>query len=124
MPADAKREDFFELLAKETPLPESPDAISKEIAAKGAWEASEEWRIFTVTNFKISKIEREGKSWFRVEVRCDHEFSCHCLTLERAIQMARLYQGIIGESIYQLGWPSSEEKPTTHNKRVERTRKK
>lgn len=120
----ASREDSLELLVKATDLPGSPDSIAKKVAAEGVWEASEEWRIFTVTNFKILQIKKDRKSWFRVEVKCDHEFSCHCPTLERAMQMARLYQGIIRESFHQLGWPSWEEKQTSHNKRVERTRKK
>ena len=124
MPAKPDKEDYFVTLAKSASLPDSPSIITKSINENGHWENSEEWRIFTETNYKITKIKKEKKFWFRVEVRCDHEFSCHCPTVERAIEMAGLYQEIIRESFYQIGWPSWEAKPKTHNKRVERTRKK
>lgn len=101
-----KEDSYFKELLENACLPTEDNVIKSSIEENGMWEESEEWRISTWTDFKISKIEKDGEVWFKVEVKCDHEFTCHCPTIERAIKMAALYQKMIMTMLYQIGWPS------------------
>lgn len=107
-----KKNEYFVKLAEDGYLPASYAEIEQAIAEKGCWEAAEEWRVGVWTDFRITKFEKDGNYRYRVEVRCDHEFCCYCLTLSRAIQMAGLYHNTIMELFQQLdrmSWVSSDE---------------
>jgi hypothetical protein len=82
------------------------DEIRRAVDANGFWERYDEWRISTVTTKRIEAAEREGRKGFLVKVGCDHEFSCHCPTLERAVEFLNIYDGLIVDLFYTVGWPS------------------
>jgi hypothetical protein len=97
---------YFKQLSEKYHLPQSPEEIYAALNSTGLWEGTEEWRISTWTDFKITKVNKGHEVWFRVEVKCDHDFTCHCPTEVRAVQMANLYHAVIMKMFYQLGWPS------------------
>ncbi|MDH5433961.1 MAG: hypothetical protein OEY19_08440 [Gammaproteobacteria bacterium] len=101
-----KDDTYFSRLIKQGYIPADSATIAQAIDKEGFWADSEEWRISTYTDYKISKIEKNDEIWFKVEVKCDHEFTCHCPTLDRAIEMTCLYSGMISTMFYQIGWPS------------------
>ncbi len=80
--------------------------ILQAIAESGNWQEFEEWRISTITEFNIGTEKFQNEDWFRVIVKCDYEFSCVCPTIERAIEMAGMYQQLIMNLFPQVGWPS------------------
>lgn len=80
--------------------------IKAAIAEKGYWEDFVEWRIFTVTERRIERIEKDGRPWFRVRVACDHEMICYCPTIERAVEFLGVYERLIADMFWTLGWPS------------------
>lgn len=97
---------FLADLAKKGYLNTSKDEILKAIAETSNWQEFEEWRISTVTEFNIGTEKFKDEDWFRVTVKCDYEFSCVCPTIERAIEMAGMYQQLIMHLSNQVGWPS------------------
>ena len=102
-----KTEDqYFINLLKNGYIPDDINAIKAAIDENGSWQAVEGWRIATDTEFKIYMVEKYDKEWYRVEVKCDYEFMCNCPSLEKAIEMAKLYQAMIENMYHQLGWPS------------------
>ena len=86
------------------------EEIRQAIAQRGFWEAFDEWRISTVTEKRIDPVQRDGRTWFRVRVACDHEFVTHSPTLERAVEFLGIYDRLIIDMFYTLGWPSWAEK--------------
>ena len=101
-----KEETYLSNLAKRGYLPVSNGVIAAALEKDGLWHHYEEWRISTITEFKISKEPFTGGEKYRVFVKCDYEFGCLCPTLERAIEMAGLYQQLIVNLFAQVGWPS------------------
>lgn len=97
---------FLANLAKKAYLNTSKDEILRAIAETGFWQNFEEWRISTETEFNIRSEKFNNEDWFRVTVKCDYEFSCVCPTIERAIEMAGMYQQLIMHLFNQVGWPS------------------
>jgi hypothetical protein len=80
--------------------------IRQAISANGYWEKHDEWRISTVMSKRIELAKRAGRSGFTVRVNCDHDLQCHCPTLERAIEFLGVYDGLVQDLFYTLGWPS------------------
>jgi hypothetical protein len=80
--------------------------IKAAIAEKGFWEDFVEWRMSTVTELRIDLVQRDGKPWFRVRVACDHEMICYCQTIERAVEFLCVYERLIADLFWTLGWPS------------------
>lgn len=101
-----KEETYLAHLAKRGYLPVSTDVVAAAVEKDGLWHHYEEWRISTITEFKISKEPFTDREKYRVFVKCDYEFGCVCPTLERAIEMAGLYQQLIMNLFAQVGWPS------------------
>ena len=101
-----KNDEYLACLAKKGYLNKKKSEIIKAITNAGGWYDYEEWRISTVTEFSISPEKFKDEDWFRVNVKCDYEFSCVCPTIERAIEMAGMYQQLIMQLFYQVGWPS------------------
>ena len=92
------------------------DEIRRKIALRGFWEAYDEWRISTFTEKRIEAVQRDGATWFRVRVACDHEFVTQCPTLERAVQFLSIYDRLIMDMFYTLDWPSwAEGGNSTHD---------
>lgn len=82
------------------------DEIRSAVEARGLWECHDEWRISTVTTKRVEACEREGRKGFAVSVKCDHEFSCHCPTLQRAVEFLSIYDRLVIDLFYTVGWPS------------------
>jgi len=80
--------------------------IRTAIDTIGYWERHDEWRISTVTSKRIVPATRQGRAGFLVSVKCDHEFNCHCPTLERAVEMVSVYDRLIEDLFLTIGWPS------------------
>jgi hypothetical protein len=97
---------YLAALSAEARARHSLDEIRAAIAANGFWERHDEWRIFTVTTKRIEAAEQNGRSGFLVHVSCDQEFSCHCPTIERAVEFLGVYDGLIIDMFGALGWPS------------------
>jgi hypothetical protein len=93
-------------LRKIAPDRDRIEEIRAAVAAAGFWESHDEWRIFTVTSKRIEQHVREGRPGFLVRVTCDHEFQCHCPTLERAVEFLCIYERLIAELFNTFGWPS------------------
>ncbi|MBU2569024.1 MAG: hypothetical protein KJ725_03115 [Gammaproteobacteria bacterium] len=103
----SKKEDkYLAELSKSGYLETPREEIQTSIEKKGYWQEYEEWRISTITEFKIEKEPFKDEMWFRVFVKCDYEFGCVCPTLDRAIEMAVMYQQLIMRLFVQVGWPS------------------
>jgi hypothetical protein len=103
-----KKDKFLADLAKKGYLNTPKEEILKSISNTGEWKEFEEWRISTVTAFYIGLEKFKEEDWFRVIVKCDYEFSCVCPTIERAIEMAGMYQQLVMHLSHQVGWPSWE----------------
>ena len=80
--------------------------IRASIEEKGYWEDFVEWRISTVTEMRVEQVERDGKQWYKVRVACDHEWVCHCPTLERAVEFLCIYERLMADLFWVEGWPS------------------
>lgn len=80
--------------------------IRKAIERDGFWERHDEWRISTITSKRIEPAVRHGRKGFLVSASCDHQFACHCPTLERAIEMLGMYDKLLMDLFWTLGWPS------------------
>ncbi len=80
--------------------------IRNSIEENGFWEDFVEWRISTITESRISSIERSGKKWFKVQVKCDYEMVCECPTLERAVELLSIFELLIVDLFYSVGWSS------------------
>jgi hypothetical protein len=100
------KESFLADLAEKGHLNTSKSEILRAIAEFGNWQEFKEWRISTVTEFNISIEKFKNEDWFKVTVKCDYEFSCVCPTIERAMEMAGMYQQLIMHLFNQVGWPS------------------
>ncbi len=82
------------------------DAIRSALESNGCWENHDEWRIFTVTTSRIELTQVEGRAVYAVSVACDQSFACHAPTLERAVEFMAVYQRLIQDLFWTLGWPS------------------
>ena len=99
--------DYLKGLSKLAKDKNRVSEIQASIEDKGYWEESIEWRISTVTKMRVEPIEKDGKQWFRVQAECDYEMVCHCTTIERAVEFLGLYERLIADLFYTLGWASS-----------------
>ena len=81
--------------------------VKDAIAKNAEWTESVEWRISTWTDMSIRPMEHKGRQWFEVSVKCDHEFVCHCPSIERAVFFLGLYDKLIKDLYRQLGWASA-----------------
>jgi hypothetical protein len=95
-----------ELLREFSADPPQLGTVQLAIGNRGYWEEHDEWRISTVTTSRIEPVERDGKSLFRVTVRCDYELCCSTPTLERAVEFVGIYKGLITHLFGTFGWPS------------------
>jgi len=80
--------------------------IKKSIDENGFWEDFVEWRISTITESRITTIDRNGKKWFEVKVKCDNEMKCECPTLERAMEFLGIFEQLMVDFFYTVGWSS------------------
>jgi hypothetical protein len=93
-------------LSKRSSSRDDASAIRSSIEVRGYWETQDEWRISTVTSKRIEKTDRCGHVAYHVRVSCDHEFSCYTPTLERAIEFLGIYEKLIMDCFWTVGWPS------------------
>ena len=101
-------DDYLSKLAEKNVLAEEKDAVLAALEKSGKWEQFIEWRISTYIETTISYEMFKDEKRFRVHVKCDHEFSCLSPTVERALEMAGLYQQLIFKLFRQVGWASWE----------------
>lgn len=86
--------------------------IQEAIKVKGYWEEFDEWRISTITSFRITPVERlDGKNQtkklvYAVQVQCDYDLRCECPTLKSAVHFCEVFQGWIIKAFRDEGWPS------------------
>ena len=104
---------YLEQLGKAGRVHPRLQEIAAAVERTGIWEDKVEWRIFTVAQLRVDKIDREGKPWYRVSVKCDHEMVCVAPTLERAVEFLGVYEHLVRDLFWTLGWPSwaSPKKP-------------
>ena len=80
------------------------------IEAKGFWEEFIEWRLSIVTSLRIERIRKrvlnEDADWYRVCVKCDSELMCDCPTIERAVEYLGVFEHLVADLFWTLGWPS------------------
>jgi hypothetical protein len=81
---------------------ERSSEIEGELARRGAWTDSAEWRISTVTDERIEP-HNDG---FVVSSTCDAEFTAVVANLEQALQARSVFWGLHADLFYSLGWPS------------------
>lgn len=82
------------------------EEIATAIAKDGFWAISEEWRMSTYVTERIEVVENSGRRWFEVTVQCDTEMRCHAPTLERAVEYMAVFERLIMDLFWTLGWPS------------------
>ena len=88
----------------------TPDLVNEVRAAvteSGFWEIDQEWRISTYMFERIEITEDRGRRWFKVTVRSDIEMACHAPTLERALEYMAVFERLVMDLFWTLGWPSS-----------------
>ena len=88
--------------------------VQDAIAQSGFWEEKFEWRICTVRTSRIEPVQQAGSRWFRVSVSCDSEMSCLCPSVERAIEYLGVFETLISDLFYTIGWPSWAEQSQLH----------
>jgi hypothetical protein len=96
---------YLEKLSQSAQTARSLEEIRSSIEQQGYWEAQVEWRISTVTT---SRVERTAHlpPRFLVRVECDNRFETHCPTIERAFQFLGIYERLIQDLFWTVGWPS------------------
>ena len=80
--------------------------IRDAVERTGRWERHVEWRISTVTSLLIERTAEPGYRKYRVRVECDYVFEAQCPTLERAIEIAHVYEELMPRFWVKYGWPS------------------
>src|ERR1700722_4735379 len=79
--------------------------VKSAISSDGYWEAHVEWRISTVTSFRIEPEFSNKAWWFKVSVQCGgEEMTCHSTTLERALEFMGVYDRLTMDLMWTLGW--------------------
>lgn len=92
------------------------DKVRAAIQEKGYWEHYEEWRIFTITHFRITATEQldernqKTRLVYAVQVLCDYDLRCVSPTLERALHFCGTFQDWIERGFEKEGWPSWADK--------------
>lgn len=85
------------------------DLLTREVegalAQGDRWQRRQEWRVMTEMEMSISRVFVDGKTLFRVEVRCGYEMSCLCPTVDRAVLMLRIYAQLVPDLYFVNGWP-------------------
>jgi hypothetical protein len=97
---------YLEGLSKKAHDGNRTKEIREAIEKNGFWEGCFEWRIFTVTEMRVDPVEREGKIWYQVKVKCDSEHICQCPTIERAVEFLGVFEKLVQDLFWSLGWPS------------------
>jgi hypothetical protein len=98
--------EYLVRLSRWAPARHDVSEIRAAIDSAGFWERHDEWRMSTVTSKRIERAELQGRKGFLVTAKCDHEFTCHSPTLERAVEMLGVYDQLIVDLFWTLGWPS------------------
>ena len=97
------KDTYLKKLMEEGKLQSTSQQINESLETTGEYIEYAEWRMGTCAEIKIKKID----SNYRVDVIYDYEFGCNCPTLERALQMAKLYISLLIKLDAQVGWPSN-----------------
>ena len=87
----------------------SLDAIRDAIEQRGYWEEMLEWRISTVTALRIERTAH-SEPRFLVRAECDNKFETVCPTIERALEFLGIYERLIQDLYWTVGWPSCASK--------------
>jgi hypothetical protein len=98
--------DSAALYARERLTPELVNEVRSTITESGFWEINEEWRISTYMFERIEIVENRGRRWFKVTVGSANEMTCHAPTLERALEHMAVFERLVMDLFWTLGWPS------------------
>jgi hypothetical protein len=82
------------------------EEIKSAILEDGYWQEEQEWRISTVTTYRIEPEFAKDNWWFRVSVSCENEMICHTKTLERALQFMGVFDRLTMDIMWTIGWSS------------------
>jgi hypothetical protein len=80
--------------------------VEAAIERDGQWKDRGEWRISTYMTRRIAPVEAYGKWWFEVTVKSGNEMVCHAPTLERALEFMFVFERLVMDLFWTLGWPS------------------
>jgi hypothetical protein len=105
---DVSGEKYLLNLLKEGSLSATGDEIAEAIRSGGLWVDHQAWRPAASSEIAIIGEIRDGVPWYRVNVSCGYDLHCLCPTLERAIEMAGLFQQLIVKLDEQIGMPAEE----------------
>ena len=98
--------EYFLNLLKDGRLSASREDIAGAIRNAGLWVDHQAWRPAASSETAIIGEVHDGVPWYRVNVSCGYDLHCMCPTLERAIEMAGLFQQLIMKLDEQVGMPS------------------
>src|SRR6266851_2888874 len=79
--------------------------IVAAVERDGKWETHDEWRISTVTSTRIERTGQPAWRAYHVRVECDYVLEADCPTIERAADIAHMYQALVIQVWKQHGWP-------------------
>lgn len=82
------------------------EEVRSAIELEGVWQDEEEWRISTYMNRSVRPVETHGSRWFEVTVESGTELSCHAPTLERALEFMFVFERLVMDLFWTLGWSS------------------
>ncbi len=96
---------YLASVAKEARESVRASEIRDAIQRQGYWEDHVEWRISTVTSMRVEPAEYYGQSGYQVTAHCDYRFASWSPTIERAAEMLGVYERLIRDLFFALGWP-------------------
>jgi hypothetical protein len=92
--------------ARERVTPELLREIKAAIDRDGVWEDEGEWRISTYMTRRVEPVEVHDRRWFEVTVKSDTTLTCLAPTLERALEFMFVFERLVMDLFWTLGWPS------------------
>jgi hypothetical protein len=98
--ASSTRMEYFDISKVEAAIQDS-----------GYWEDFVEWRISTITHFRITPTEqldaqnKTKRLLYEVRVHCDYDLRCECPTVARALHFCNVFQQWIMTGWQTEGWP-------------------
>lgn len=93
-----------------TPTADEINDAEKQIAEKGFWSESREWKLMTATDCSIEPYVQEGRTMYKVKVKCEFEITFPAATIERAILFKKIYEAMQQKLYADLGWSSYKSK--------------
>jgi hypothetical protein len=95
-----------DVAARQRVTPQLKYEVKAAVDSEGFWQDDGEWRISTYLTRRVETVERNGRRWFEVTVTSDNEMQCHAPTLERALEFMFVFEQLVMDLFWTLGWPS------------------